>query len=81
MKKKIPQQLCYESRNAGFHTSLGGVERGGEHGVARSAHDMCQAAEHMEKVCGTRSRPLLVGPALRCRAPWDRQGQTKPPHS
>ena len=57
------------------------VEGGGEHGVARSAHDMCQAAEHMEKVCGMRSHPLLVGPALRCRAPWDRQGQTKPPHS
>ena len=25
--KKIPQQLCYESRSAGFHTSLGGGSR------------------------------------------------------
>ena len=59
------------------------VEGGGKRRVARSAHDMCQATKHMEKSCGMRV-PALVGgggPALRCRAPWHCQGQTKPPQS
>ena len=68
MKKKSPSSYAMRAGVQGFTLAWAAaaaptVEGGGKPRVARSAHDMCQATEHMEKVCGMRV-PSLAGGGL-----------------
>lgn len=82
MKKKSPSSYAMRAGMQGFtlawaSSAMPTVEGGGEHRVARSAHDVCQATEHMEKVCAMRSHPLLVGACTEMQGTMGSPGANK----